>query len=352
MSEKHLAFFYRDCYYLVPDQYTIFEDFLQSIEVENPIVVRVLTENNSIPSRIIEKGISITPYFYSEYGYSETKIVISDKTDVFPVEVELFSQAEYNERLRNIILNYCPGCSRYKPISNRVQSLNGHFEEISLNSVCFYRQKTKPSPRVFRDNLYGLGRLWYHFDPADSKAEEVLDLIKSMIHIKYDTAYPESSESTNLNVSFKPDFFVQTLSDVLSRFIENALYFTEFRIGFDHRLIINDEEFYKQVSEHNRDNFQKNCKRYGTALAELTYAPEFDERIARSLESLSKSFYFLPLWKNTNRLLLLVLDESAFLKELHFRAPLLEAALSHIKVFNQYGKKQFRISFDMEQETV
>ena len=79
--------------------------------------------------------------------------MIDDPSDAFPVEVELFTQKEYNGRLREVILNFCPGCMRYKPISNRVQSLNGHFEEIALNSVCFYRYESRPSPRVFRNNF-------------------------------------------------------------------------------------------------------------------------------------------------------------------------------------------------------
>ncbi len=352
MSEKHLAFFYRDSYYLVPDQYTSFEDFYRSIDIKEPIKVRLLTERNRIPSYNVEKGICIAPYFYSEYGYADVEIAICDTSDLFPVEVELFSQKEYNEKLREVILNYCPGCLKYKPISNRVQSLNGHFEEISLNSVCFYRQNVKPSPRVFRNNLRGLGGLWHHYDPAERQPNDVLDSIKSMTYLKYDSAFRDENVPSLLNVSFKPDFFVQALSGVLSHYIENALSFTEFRISFDSRATNNDEEFDRQISDGNREVFQKNCKKYGVALAELTYAPEFDEKITRSLESLIKSYYVSVLWKDGCRLLLLLLDECNFMKELHFRVPLFEAALSHIKVYDQYGEKQFKISFNMEQDIV
>jgi hypothetical protein len=56
------------------------------------------------------------------------------------------------------------------------------------------------------------------------------------------------------------------------------------------------------------------------------------------------------LWKDGCRLLLLLLDECSFMKELHFRAPLFEAALSHIKVYDQYAGIQFKISFNTEQD--
>ena len=352
MGEKRLAFFYRDFYYLVPDKYSSFEEFLRSVDINKPIELRLLTENNNVPKAGVDKGICIAPYFYSEYGYADAKITICDVSDVFPVEVELFSQKDYNEKLREVILNYCPGCLKYKPISNRNNSLNGHFEEISLNSVCFYRQNEKPAPRVFRNNIFGLGGIWRHFDPDGSPPDDVIESIKSAAYIKYDSAYLDKSDPSLLHISFKPDFFVQVLSDSLSYYIAEALNFTEFRITFESQIEINDKEIKRQLSAANREAFQKNCKKYGAALAELTFVPEFNEKIIRSLDSLCRSFYSSVLWKDDGRCFLIILDECSFMKELHFRAPLFEAALSHIKIFDQYGEKQYRVSFDMKEETV
>ena len=352
MGEKRLAFFYRDFYYLVPDQFTSFEEFLRSVDINEPIKVRLLTENNNMPKVGVDKGICIAPYFYSEYGYTEAEITVCNVSEIFPVEVELFSQKDYNKKLREVILNYCPGCLKYKPISNRDNSLNGHFEEISLNSVCFYRQDVKPAPRVFRNNIFGLGGIWHHFDPTGSPPDDVIESIKSMTYIKYDSAYFDESDPSLLHVSFKPDLFVQALSDFLSYYIAEALNFTEFRITFDSQIEINDKEINRQLSAANREAFQKNCKKYGAAFAELTYAPEFDEKITRSLESLCQAFYSSVIWKDDSRCFLLILDECSFMKELHFRAPLFEAALSHIKIFDQYGEKQYRISFDMKHENI
>ena len=164
MSEKRKAFYYRERYYLLPQGYSSIKELRSEMEnMPARIRLQALSEDNHIHSNI-EKGVSIAPYFYSEYGFAEEDVLIEDVSDIYPVEVELFTQAEYNECLRKVILEYCPGCLRYKPISDRVQSLNGHFEEISLNAVCFFRQNSKPSPRVFRRNLFGLGGLWNHFD--------------------------------------------------------------------------------------------------------------------------------------------------------------------------------------------
>ena len=175
MSEKKQAFFWHDNYYLLPDGLSSVEELLSSVDGKKPIEVRRLTENNYIASYTIEKGVCIAPYFYSEYGYEASEITIEDASDVFPVEVELFTQAEYNDRLREVVLNYCPGCLGYKPLSPRVQSLNGHFEEISLNSVCFYRQISKPSPRNFRWGMFSIGGSWKHHAPTECKTDLLLD---------------------------------------------------------------------------------------------------------------------------------------------------------------------------------
>lgn len=351
MSEIRNAFFYRDTYYLIPDEYEGFDSFKNSIN--NPpyeIKLMALTENNKVHS-IIEKGVCIAPYFYKEYGYAESNVLIENTDELYPVTVELFNQKEYNDRLREAILSYCPGCQRYKPISNRVQSLNGHFEEISLNSVCFYRQNTKPAPRVFKEYLFGLGGLWHHFDPAQRKAEDVSELIKSMLKIKYDSAVRVPDQPT-MTVTFKSDFFIQLLSDVLAKYIEQTLTFTEFRLAFDRNLYIDNITFENQLSGGNIESFQKNCKKYGVSLAVMIYDPAFEEQIERSLEPLYTHYLAYAVFKDFGKLYLLLMDECNYLKSLHYRSPILESAQTRITIYNQYGESAYRISFNMEKEPI
>ena len=200
--------------------------------------------------------------------------------------------------------------------------------------------------------MQGLGGIWYHFDPAEAQPGDIVEFIKSMTYIKHTSAYYAENESSRLCVSFKPDFFVQVLSDVFSDYIERALDFTRFRISFDRPILIDEQEFKRQTDASNREAFQKNCKKYGIALAELSYQPASEEKIFRSLEPLCHSFHISILLKENGRLLLLLLDESGFLKQLHFRAPLFEAAGAQINIYDQYDQKCFRISFEMEQKLI
>lgn len=347
MSEKRAAFYYRENYYLLPQEYSSIDELKSEIAVPSHIKLQSLCEDNHVRTNI-EKGICIAPYFYSEYGFPIDDVLIEDLSDIYPVEVELFTQAEYNEHIRKVILEYCPGCQRYKPISNRVQSLNGHFGEISLNSVCFFRQSSKPAPRVFRRNMFGLGGLWRHFDPSREDAENVIDLIKSMIYLKFDSAKKDEQDSRKMTVIFKPDFFTRVLADTLRYYIEKALPFTEFRLQFAQQAPVSKEEFEKQISETNRDNMRKNCKRYGVSLAELNFDPALEEKVTRSLKPLLDHFYTMRLLKEPGVMYLLLLDECQFLKELHFRAPLLEPAKAEITIYNQYNESRYRVSFDME----
>ncbi len=346
MSEKRAALYYRDTYYLLPEEYSSVEQMKNKIIVPSHIELQSLCENNNIAGNI-KKGICIAPYFYSEYGCPTINVLIDDLSDIYPVEVELFTQAEYNERIRKVILEYCPGCQRYKPLSNRVQSLNGHFEAISLNSVCFFRQNSKPSPRVFRDNLFGLGGIWYHFDPSKRDVEDVMDDIKSMIYLKFDSGEKGAHDSHKMTAFFKPEFFTGVLADTLESYIEKALYFTKFRMQFSQQEPVSKEEFEKQIDKTNRDSMRKNCKRYGVSLAKLDFEPALEDKVARSLKPLFDHFYSVQLLKEPGAMYLLLLDECQFLKEMHFRTPLLESANAEITVYNQYNVSRYRISFDM-----
>lgn len=347
MSEKRTAFYYREHYYLLPHEYSSLEELKSEITVPSHIRLQSLCEDNHVRTNI-EKGICIAPYFYSEYGYPAEDVLIEDLSDIFPVEVELFTQAEYNEHIRKVILGYCPGCYRYKPISNRVQSLNGHFGEISLNSVCFFRQNSKPAPRVFRMNLFGLGGFWKHFDPCGEDANRILDSIKSMIYLQFDSAQKDAQDPRNMTVVFKPDFFINVLAETLRNYIEKALPFTDFRMRFVPQAPVSKDEFEKQISEANRDILRKNCKRYGVSLAKLSFDPAFEEKVVQSLKPLQDHFYTVQLLNEPEVMNLLLLDECRFLKELHFRAPLFEPAKAEVTIYNQYNECRYSVSFGME----
>ncbi len=350
MSVKCEAVFFRDQYFLLPDGITTVDDFKTSIQ-KTPTVVplKVLAENNHIKCWNIEKGVCIAPYFYNEYGYEEINVEIDSLDEIYPVDVELFSQEEYNRRLRDVILAYCPGCFRYKVITNREQSLNGHFEEITLNSVCFFRQDSKPAPRVFREKMmYFGGSMYYHFDPREMTEKDAADFIKRETFLKFETASFDESNPSHLHVTVKPDFFSVNLSMILESYIENQLDFTDFRLILPDRQCDDADAFLAQICSDNREKFQKNCKKYGISLAELTFNPIYETPVMNTLKSLIQHFYAVVFFSEQGKLYLILLDECGFLKGLHFRAPALDHAGTSIKIWNQYGEKRYRVSFQME----
>jgi hypothetical protein len=351
MSEKRKAIFVNDGYYLLPEGISSAEELLSGMSCfPASVTLRELKENNEIPSNNLDLGICIAPYFYGEYGFEEVEVTIEDPSDVFPVEVELFTQAEYNGKLRETVQEFCPGCVRYKPLSNRVQSLNGHFEEIALNSVCFYRQESKPAPRVFRSNMLALGGLWYHFTPAEREASIAADDVKSMTYLKYDTAEWREGETRELLVSFKPDFFSQKLTEALSRYCLSTANFEPFVIHPRFAVVTGISSFRNQIAPENENSFRKNCKKYGVALAVLTFDPEYEAKVEKSITALEEAFFASVLFRESGALYLLLLDECGFMKALHFRSPLLQASGAAISVYDQYGEKSCRVSFDMKEE--
>lgn len=197
----------------------------------------------------------------------------------------------------------------------------------------------------------GVGGLWHHFDPVPGKAEDVSEMIRSMLKIKYDSAEKLPDQPT-MTVAFKSDFFIQLLTEVIEKYLEQTLTFTEFRLAFDRKLYIDNIAFENQISGGNIESFQKNCKKYGVSLAILTYDPAFEEQITRSLEPLFTNYLAYAVFKESGKLYLLLMDECNCLKSLHYRSPLLESAYAKIRVYNQNGESTYRISFDMEKEPI
>ena len=347
LGEKRLGFYYREQYFLLPDEFSSVDEFKNSIDaVSQKVRLKLLTEDNRIPS-MIQKGVCIAPYFYSEYGFMEATAEIENASEIYPVDIILFTQKEYNEALRNVILTHCPGCRRYKPITNRVQSLNGHFEEISLNGVCFYRQIAKPAPRIFRDGLFGLGGLWHHFDPYTLPTDSLLEEINDILHIKYESA-KKNDDQRIVHISFKSDFFTQIVSEVLKTYIEKTLTFTNLRLQFDSFAPLKKEDFMLQTSKAALKNTQGKCKRYGVTLAVLSFDPTRSSEVNRSIADLFEHYYAVRLFDENGSIYLMLLDENNFLKQLHFRSPLLQSANTAIDIYNQYEVCRYSVSFEMK----
>ena len=147
------GFYYKEQYMLLPKGFETFDAFmadLRSKELPARYETEVLVDDHHARNYTVIKGRSMAPYFLSGYHDDPCTIQITYPDEVYPVQVELMDQTEYNTRLRELINGYCPGCTKFKPLSNRVQSLNGHFEELPLDGTCLYREEIKPSRRSMR----------------------------------------------------------------------------------------------------------------------------------------------------------------------------------------------------------
>ena len=235
------AIYYQDAYLLLPPELPEFGAFLADLRSRAlPATYRLLPllEDNRVRHSHFSRGMCMAPCFLSGYRDEPLSVRIADPSAVYPVQVELLTQEEYNARLCTVVRECCPGCKNYTPISGDEASHAGHHEEISLNGVCSFRWETRSALR-------------------------------------------------------------------------------------------------------------KDCRRYGAALAELTWDGQDDGRVAASLALLERKALLSVLHAEAGRAFLLMLNVPMALKELRFRTPLLEAHGSALTVHSATHSRRCTISFDM-----
>lgn len=345
------AFYYEDKYYLIPNEFSDYQGFMEALhngQCPSQIQTVALLEDHNICNYSAVKGRSIAPYFLSGYNDALGTVTIKNTEDVYPVQVEIYSQTEYNAKLREKILEVCPGCLRYKPLSNRVQSLNGHFEEMGLDGVCLFRQETKPSPRNFHDHLFSFGGFYMRFHYFTRSASEMLDMLRERFYVRYagGELYDFGERKELILTSRKNELLLPVLTDAISNYlssITNEAYcirlmdpIPDIRAWIDYAL-----------SVQQKDAFEKDCKKYGVSIGILEYMPEAAEKIRRSLKPLLDHFWIFPLLQEDGKEYYLFADSTYVLKELRYRAPLLQAYGAQVDVCGQYGNMRYTVSFEM-----
>lgn len=345
------AFYYQENYYLLPQGCTDYRDFLGEVSkgpFPVPVQAVLLRENHGLRNFSVQKGVSMAPYFLSGYNDLPGTVMISDLSDLYPVQVEICTQEEYNGLLREKILEYCPGCLRYKPLSNRVQSLNGHFEEMAPDGVCLFRQDAKPSPRAFHDHLFSFGGFYRQFDYQNLPAQEMQQRIKQWFYVRLAGAELHEEDGRKILTLALPrkELLLPVILDAVSRYLYGI---TGGRYRICHTGPIQDMKAYLDsvLSEANRETFQKDCKKCGVSIGVLEYAPEASDKVRRSLKPLVDHYWMFPLYQEAGREYYLIADTSHVLKELRYRSPMLETFQSKISVYSQYGSRRYDISFAM-----
>lgn len=349
------AVYYSDLYLLLPAEYPdfdTFQAFLRSAKLPVDVKMVVLRENHKIPCWTVFKGESIAPYFLTGYHDEPSNVRFQDAEQIYPVQVELMDQDAYNARLREVINAYCPGCKRFKPLSNRVQSLNGHHGEITLNSVCFYRYEENPSPRVFHDILFSFGGFFIRSNYANLPVEEMKERL-TWVYLRYKSCSLEERDGEKyLTLECKKG---ELLSPIVTQFVGQ---YVEEVVDEHYHMVLKktftctQENLDSILQEDQREAFQKECKKYGVSIGILEFDSAAAEEIESSLTPLTDHYFMHPLVTSPGRTYYLITDKSYVLKELHYRTPLLEAHNTTLTLFTQKELRKYTINFDMPSENL
>lgn len=347
------AIYYEGMYYLLPREFENYDMFIQDLcEKSLPVQYQMvaLPEDHQTRNFTVIKGRSMAPYFLSGYHDEPSVVSITDPEDVYPVEVEVMDQDEYNAKLREVINRVCPGCLRFKPLSNRVQSLNGHFEEMTLDGVCVFRQESKPAPRIFHDHLFSFGGFFKRFNYAAKNAQEMHDSIKQWFYVRYaDAALCEESGGKTLTLRCKKnELLAPILTNAISQYTEKISEGT-YHIRLAEDYICTKSVLAELLTEKNSETFRKECKKYGVSLAILVYDELATEKVRHSLKELVDHFWIFPLLQSSGKDYYLVADTSYVLKALRYRSPLLKAHHAYVSFFDQFKNARYQVSFDMTQ---
>jgi hypothetical protein len=338
------AIYYREHYYRLPEG-ADFEKFKAGLPAEAELFE--LCENYGQRSHR-DLGISLAPYFISGYEKEAQKVQIDSHDEVYPVDVVILTQEEYNARLREVICEYCPGCRNYKPLSKNVMSLNGHFEEITLDKICFYRWETKPSPNFFRHRLWWCGGFWRHFSPLEKTPEWILNDIKSRFHIKYESGEFSEENKNTFIITHKKDFFVSVLTKIYSEYIESWLDYTEFRLQDREEAVFDEAGVRALLTDTKIEKFRKECKKYGVSLGVLEFPESARAEIERSLACEVKHNLLYPVCRAEGKTYYVMTDTPVAMKALYFRFPMLEHHGAHITVYSQEDTRRYKISREMK----
>ena len=122
MNERRQAFYYEYRYYLMPD---------------GCFDVQELAERGTFRCTRLGEEHYIAPNFICE-DMREEELTITDVRRVFPVEVTIYPQAEYNALLEKQMARSCAGCLCYGPGKG-----DDEYTICSLDGVCFMRREDR-----------------------------------------------------------------------------------------------------------------------------------------------------------------------------------------------------------------
>lgn len=279
------AIFHMGSYYLLPEEFPTFEAFIADLRShELPATYRLLRlkeENRITDSGKVVPGVCMAPCFLSGYKDWYADVRLDSPDDVYPVEAERIPLKEYDRRLREAIARTCGGCLGCKPPTARAQSLQSYRERLSLNGVCFFRHEEKPAPRAFADGLGWLGGGFIRLRYAQKDAEELRELIRQHTRILCESAekveLPDGSGQLNVTLK-KKELLPPYLMLAIGHYIHGLT--GSFRIAAP-TPEVTSKALLALVAQG--EAFRAECKKYGAALAFLTWNGQDGGRVATFL---------------------------------------------------------------------
>jgi len=351
------ALYYKGKYFLPPDDFDSAEAFLTALAQQKlPVVVKavLLQENCKVDVySSYELGVSIAPYFITDYINGHGIVRIDDASDVWPTQVELLSQQQYNDRLREKVLGFCAGCRNFGGLTQNDSSLSGHFSEISLNGVCFYRYESRTAPYRLWLKLNSLPYAWKRDNYSGHSAETVLIGLKYGLGLKYDSAeIAEENGVRTLRLSVKKSSLILTaVTDLVSDFVR-AHVDDHYRLALTGRVEAAADGIAQLLSEKKIASTRKELKKYGVAIGILEYDAQREAAAASVVDEMAQSGLLRILAAEPGRKICLFSSEPHALMQLRYASPVLQPCGTKIIMYGADGTRAYTISFDMKPATI
>ena len=348
------GFFYLNTYFLLPEGYADAAAFLDfARQAEAPLTVRatILPENSEAGYEPYEMGVCIAPYFIADYLKEPEEIVLEYPGEVYPVQVELLTQQEYNNRLRLQVMAHCPGCRAFGELNENDSSLSGHFEEITLDGFCPYRWETRKAPRNFNKELYEFSHSWMRWNYAQYSAEAVMDEIKYFLKLNYafGTLTDNLIGRTLTLCSKKPNLFQTVLTDILARHVSEYLQ-EGYHIYLVGRAAIDEASVMPLLTPRRIASTRKELKKYGVKIAVIEYDPRGENSVMLLLHTMESESLCSILHAEPGKAVCLLTGEYAIMR-LRCASPMLEPFNTMFTLYDALKTVQYKVCFDMP-ETV
>ena len=211
-----------------------------------------------------------------------------------------------------------------------------------------FRQETKPSPRSFHHNLYSFGGFYMRFNYFDRSATEMAENLKESLYTRYSSAALQDQEQRKLLtlgcgkkelllpiVTGGASFYLMhiTKGKYLIRLAEPI---TDIRAMVENAL-----------SPENGETLAKECKKYGVSIGVLEYNREGKQQVFRALEDMLRHFKMFLLYEEEGKASFLLSDTSCVLAMLRYHTPIMRSLGAKIRVYSQYGNREYGIDYSM-----